>query len=220
VWQKAAQLTLKVAQDLRDVVIVNLGGGYKIDRMSPERSINFQSAFLPVKEAFEEFAGLTGRKLHLEIEPGTYLVANSCILIARVNDIVDTGPKGYRFLKLDASMTDLLRPMIYGDRHPIRILDKRGTHQKSYVVVGSCCESGDIFTPRQGNPELIDTVLLPEAERGDYIVIMGAGAYGSTMSAKNYNSRPACAEVMIDTDGSYQLITRSETLEEVWGREL
>jgi diaminopimelate decarboxylase len=213
-------LTLRVARDLPDVEIVNLGGGYRIDRMEPEKSMNFQTAFPPVKEAFEEFATETGRRLRLEIEPGTYLAANSCLLLSRISDIVDTGRHGYRFLKLDASMTELLRPMIYGDRHPIRLLAKADVAAMPYVVVGTCCENGDIFTPKQGNPEEIDTVMLPEAERGDYVVVMGAGAYGAAMCAKNYNSRPACPEAMILSDGSHHLITRAEELGEVWAREL
>lgn len=220
VWQKTASLTFAVARDLPDVEIVNLGGGYRIDRMAPEKSMSFQSAFPPVKEAFEEFAAETGRRLRLEIEPGTFLAANACLLLSRIGDIVDTGTNGYRFLKLDASMTELLRPMIYGDRHPIRLLGKAGEATTPYVVVGTCCESGDIFTPRQGNPEEIDTVLLPKAEKGDYVAVMGAGAYGSAMCARNYNSRPGCAEVMILSDGSHRLITRAEEPEDVWDREL
>lgn len=220
VWQKAARLTLDVTRDLPDVKTVNLGGGYKIDRMEPENSMDFQTAFPPVKEAFEGFLDETGRRLHLEIEPGTYLAANSCVLLMRIADIVDTGSQGYRFLKVDASMTELLRPMIYGDRHPIRLLGRTDAPTTAYVVVGTCCESGDIFTPKQGDPDTIDTVLLPKAEIGDYVAILGAGAYGSAMSAKNYNSRPACAEAMILADGSHRLITRAEELEEVWSREL
>jgi len=220
IWQHAARLTLAVARQLPDVEVVNLGGGYKIDRMHPKRSIDFQQAFLPVKEAFEEFADSTGRKLRLEIEPGTYLAADSCILLARVNDIVDTGVGGYRFLKLDASMTELLRPMIYGDRHLIRLLGNGEDGTTAYVVVGTCCESGDIFTPKQGDPETIDTVLLPEAAIGDCVALMAAGAYGSAMSVRNYNSRPACQEVMIAKDGSHRLITRAEAPEDVWAREL
>jgi diaminopimelate decarboxylase len=156
----------------------------------------------------------------MEIEPGTYLAANACILLARINDIVDTGTGGYRFLKLDASMTELLRPMMYGDRHPIRLLGRDEGPTMPYVVVGTCCESGDIFTPEQGNPEKLDTVLLPMAVPGDIVAVMGVGAYGSAMSAKNYNSRPTCAEVMIHEDGSYRRITRAEEPEEVWDREL
>ncbi|MCU0856825.1 MAG: diaminopimelate decarboxylase [Pontiellaceae bacterium] len=220
VWQKAARMTLDIARDMPDVRTVNLGGGYRIDRMTPENSMDFQTAFSPVKEAFEEFAAETGRELLLEIEPGSYLAANSCILLSRINDIVDTGVDGYRFLKLDASMTELLRPMIYGDRHSIRLLARKDAATTSYVVVGMCCESGDLFTPKQGNPEEIDTVLLPEAETGDFVAVMGAGAYSAAMSVKNYNSRPACAEVMILSDGSHRLITRAQDVEEIWSREL
>jgi diaminopimelate decarboxylase len=220
IWQKAAQLTLDVARDFPGVEIVNLGGGYKIDRMEPERSICFQTAFQPVKEAFEAFAAETGRRLHLEIEPGTFLVANGCCLLARINDIVDTGRDGYRFVKLDASMTELLRPMMYGERHPILLLGEAGPATTPCVVVGACCERGDIFTPKQGNPEEIDTVLLPEVEGGDFIAVMGVGAYGAAMCAKHYNSRPACAEVILRSNGSHSLITRPERLEEIWQREV
>ncbi len=220
IWQKAAELTLDVARDVPDVEIVNLGGGYRIDRMTPEKSIDFETAFPPVKAAFETFAVETGRRLHLEIEPGTFLVANGCCLLARISDIVDTGAGGYRFLKLDASMTELLRPMLYGDRHPIRPLGKSSGATTPYVVVGTCCESGDIFTPQQGHPEEIGTVLLPEARVGDVVAVMGVGAYGASMCARNYNSRPACAEVMIRSDGSNCLITRREEVEAVWRREM
>lgn len=220
VWQKAARLTLKIAAKMPDIEVVNMGGGYKIDRVRPEKSIDLQSAFKPVKKAFKEFAKETGRKLGLEIEPGTYLAANSCILLARVEDVVDTGPKGYEFLKINASMTELLRPMIYGAHHPIRLLGKGEATEGQYVVVGTTCESGDIFTPVERDPEGIDTVNLPRAERGDYVAVLGAGAYGLSMSAKNYNSRPICAEAMIAADGSDRSITKRQAPEDIWSREL
>lgn len=220
IWQKAARLTLEIARQLPDVRVVSLGGGYKIDRMRPEKSIDLQAAFKPVKKAFEEFAEETGRRLGLEIEPGTYLAANACILLARIEDVVDTGPEGHQFLKINASMTELLRPMIYGARHPIRLLGNGEEATNPYVVVGLTCESGDIFTPAESDPEGIDTVALPRAERGDTLAIMGAGAYGLSMSAKHYNSRPICAEVMIGADGADRLITKAQAPEEVWAREL
>jgi diaminopimelate decarboxylase len=118
-------------------------------------------------------------------------------------------------------MTELLRPMIYGARHPVRLLGKSDkTPSKNYVVVGCCCESGDIFTTKDGNPEMIDTVKLPEPTLGDIIAFMSTGAYGITMSAKNYNSRPICAEVMIRSDGSCIQISRRQKEEEIWEREI
>ena len=220
IWQKASRLTLGIARRMPDVETVNLGGGYKIDRIDAAKSIDFRTVFPHVKESFEEFAADTGRKLKLEIEPGTYLSANSCILVSRVCDVVDTGREGYNFIKLDASMTELLRPMIYGARHPFRLLGKSEDSSKDYVIVGTCCESGDIFSPREGDPEEVDTVTFPEAAIGDYLAIMGVGAYGISMSAKNYNSRPICAEVLIRYDGSHVLISRQQEIEEIWAREL
>lgn len=220
VWQKAALLTLRIAGRMPDVATVNMGGGYKIDRVRPEKSIDLQSAFKPVRKAFKDFAKETGRKLALEIEPGTYLAARACILLARVEDIADTGPKGYEFLKIDGSMTELLRPMIYGAHHPIRLLGRGEKTEKDYVVVGTTCESGDIFTPVERDPEGIDTVRLPRAALGDCVAILGAGAYGLSMSAKHYNSRPIAAEALIAADGTDRLIARRQAPEEIWSREM
>lgn len=219
IWQKAAQLTLNVVKKMPDVTVVNMGGGYRIGRNNPENSMNFGSVFPVVCDAFRSFADETGRKLQMEIEPGTYLAANSCVLVSRICDMVDTGKDGYNFLKLDSSMTELLRPMIYGVRHPIILLGRGEQVQKEYVVAGTCCESGDIFTPFEGDPERLSTVKLPEAQIGDYVAITGAGAYGITMSAKNYNSRPICVEAMIRSDGSHVLITRRQKPEEIWANE-
>lgn len=220
IWQKAVELTLQVVKRFPDVVTVNLGGGYKIDRMSPKKSINLKEVFSGVKKQFEDFEKETGRKLFMEIEPGSYLAVNSCILVAKVNDIVDTGKDGFNFIKTDASKTELLRPMIYGAKHPIRLLGKGEETTTEYVVVGCCCESGDIFSPKEGDPEGVDTVALPKAEIGNYITVMGAGAYGIAMSAKNYNSRPICAEAMILANGEDVLITRRQEPEEIWEREV
>ncbi|PIZ00753.1 diaminopimelate decarboxylase [bacterium (Candidatus Howlettbacteria) CG_4_10_14_0_8_um_filter_40_9] len=220
VWQKAVGLTIDIVREFSDVEVVNLGGGYKIDRMNAEKSIDLQAVFEIVKTSFDKLYQETGRKLHLEIEPGTYLAANSCLLVAQINDIADTGKEGFHFIKTDASMTELLRPMIYGAKHPIRLLGKGDDVSEEYVVVGCCCESGDIFTPKEGEPEQIDTVRLPEASIGDYMAIMSTGAYGIAMSAKNYNSRPICAEVMILASGEDVLISKRQEVEDIWDREL
>lgn len=220
VWKKVVVLTLGIVRKFPDVIVVNLGGGYKIDRMDSKKSINLKSVFGVVQKQFDEFAKETGRELKLEIEPGSYLAVNSCNLVTKINDIVDTGSEGYNFIKIDASMTELLRPMIYGAKHPIRLLGRGEDVKKDYVVVGCCCESGDIFTTKEGDPEGIDTVRLPKVEIGDYLAVLGSGAYGITMGAKNYNSRPICAEVMILSNGKDVLISRRQKPEEIWEREV
>lgn len=81
--------------------------------MSYEYSTDLQQVGAPVKELFEEFATKHGRELKLEIEPGTYLVANAGALLSSVQDIVTTGDGGYDFIKLDSGMTEVLRPSLY-----------------------------------------------------------------------------------------------------------
>merc|ERR1719331_1703288 len=77
VWQKVSSLSLGLCRAFPDLSILNLGGGYKVGRMSYEGSTDLAVVGAPVKEAFQAFAKDTGRELHLEIEPGTFLLANS-----------------------------------------------------------------------------------------------------------------------------------------------
>lgn len=80
--------------------------------MSYEPSTDLQVVGTPVKEAFKNFALETGRKIKLEIEPGTFLVANSGVLLTTIQDIVTTGANGHTFLKLNSGMTEVLRPSL------------------------------------------------------------------------------------------------------------
>lgn len=221
VWLKVAKMNFDLVRQFPDVVTLNLGGGFKVGRMPDEVSTDLQVVGQPVKEKFEEFAAETGRKIRLEVEPGTFLVANACALLSKVQDVVSTGEGGYDFIKLNTGMTELLRPSIYGAQHPISLLQPSEKFEtKEYVVVGHCCESGDILTPAPGDPELLATRELPVAMIGDYCVIDGAGAYASAMTPKHYNSYPEAAEVMLGTDGTPKLIRRRQKLEDIWANEV
>jgi diaminopimelate decarboxylase len=221
VWLKVAKMNFDIVRQFPDVTTLNLGGGFKVGRMPDEKSTDLQIVGLPVKEKFEEFAVETGRQIHLEVEPGTFLVANACALLSKVQDVVSTGEGGYEFIKLDTGMTELLRPSIYGAQHPISLLQSsENSEAKDYVIVGHCCESGDILTPAAGDPELLATRALPKAEIGDYCVIDGSGAYASAMTPKHYNSYPEAAEVILDLDNTPKLIRRRQKLEEIWANEV
>ena len=221
VWLKVAKMNFDIVRQFPDVTTLNLGGGFKVGRMPDEKSTDLQVVGLPVKEKFEEFAVETGRQIHLEVEPGTFLVANAGALLSRVQDVVSTGEGGYEFIKLDTGMTELLRPSIYGAQHPISLLQSsEKSEAKDYVIVGHCCESGDILTPAAGDPELLATRALPLAEIGDYCVIDGSGAYASAMTPKHYNSYPEAAEVILDLDNAPKLIRRRQKLEEIWANEV
>ncbi len=149
VWQRVALMSLDTCARLPDVTVLNLGGGYQVGRMKGEATTDLQKIGRPIEEACRAFAAKHGRRLHLEVEPGTYLVAQACALIARVIDVVDTGSRGYQFMKVDAGMTEILRPSLYGAQHPIEVVPavRQKRRPGEYVVVGHCCESGDVLTP-------------------------------------------------------------------------
>jgi diaminopimelate decarboxylase len=221
VWQKISELSLDLVRQFPDVVALNLGGGYKVARMADEVGTDLQQCGAPVAEKFREFAQETGREIRLEIEPGTYLLANACSVLSVVQDIVSTGADGYEFLKLNTGMTEILRPSIYGAQHPIFILQAEAASEtRDYMIAGHCCESGDILTPAPGDPELLATRTLPVSCIGDLCVIDGAGAYCAAMSTKHYNSYPEAAEVMLDRSGVAHLIRRRQQLEDLWANEV
>ncbi|MCC5834454.1 MAG: diaminopimelate decarboxylase [Opitutales bacterium] len=216
VWQRVARMSLETVARFPDVRVLNLGGGYKVARIPAEKSTDLQEIGAPVKSLFEDFAKQHGRELKLEIEPGTFLVANAGSLLSRIQDVVDTGAEGYRFIKLDSGMTEILRPSLYGAQHPLHIIqEKPAAAEQDYIVVGHCCESGDILTPAPGDPEALQPRRLPESAIGDFCWIGGAGAYCSSMASGNYNSFPLVAEVWHEGEGEFRLIRRRQTLEQI-----
>jgi len=219
VWKKVASMSLDIVRRFPNVHSLNLGGGYKVARMPDENETDLQEIGEPVKNLFIDFAKETGRKLKLEIEPGTFLLAHACSLVGQVQDITTTGKDGYRFLKLNTGMTEILRPSLYGAQHPIFIIPEAGQEkfrdQCSQVVVGHCCESGDLLTPANGDPEALAPRNLLRGEVGDFCVIESTGAYCSSMSAKNYNSFPEAAEILKKEDGTLSFIRKRQTFDQL-----
>jgi diaminopimelate decarboxylase len=91
-------------------------------------------------------------------------------------------------------MNDFLRPSHYGAVHDIRtISDSVGDREpvaERCDVVGPICETGD-FLGFERDLRVVGS--------GSLLAVLGAGAYGFTMSS-TYNSRPRPAEVLIDGD--------------------
>lgn len=221
VWIRAVSLSLDMVRYFEVATHLNLGGGYKVGRIVGETTTDLQAIGEPMKQAFEDFASETGRRIHLEVEPGSYLVANCCVLLSNVQDLANTGEGGYNFIKLDSGMTENTRPSMYGSQHEIQLLipeDEKRT-AKPYIVVGHCCESGDILTPAPSDPEALHPRSLPEARIGDLAAIGGVGAYCSSMATKNYNSFPECPEALVRLDGSIDLMRKRQSLQEVIANE-
>ena len=218
VWKRVTRMTLDLVEQFPDATIVNLGGGFKVGRMPGEVSADLQDVGHHVERELIEFQERVGRRLHLEIEPGTYLVANAGAVVATCIDVVDTGSSGYQFAKLDTGMTEVTRPALYGAQHPITVLG--GGEPSDVVFVGPCCESGDILTPAPGDPEALAPRPSPLPAIGDLVVVGGAGAYCAAMSTINYNSYQQSTEVMLELDGSLRLLRKRQDPDAVWANEV
>ena len=140
------------------------------------------------------------------LEPGRSIVADAGWLLARV---VRVQARGH--LVLDAGMTELIRPMLYGARHPVTVVAPGATLPWSgrWTLSGPICEAGDLLAR--------DVDLGPEAGEGALLAIGEAGAYGLAM-ASTYNGRLRPAQVVID-GGELRLSRRRETLEDVVARD-
>lgn len=218
VWKRVTRMTLDIARELPDVTLVNLGGGFKVGRMPDEMSTDLQDVGLHVRRELEAFREREGRALHLEVEPGTFLVARAGAIVATCVDVVDTSRDGYLFAKLDTGMPEVTRPSLYGAQHPIEVLAS-GRNQTDVVFVGPCCESGDILTPAPGDPEALAPRRVPQPKIGDLVIVGGAGAYCAGMATINYNSYPQAPEVMLEADGSWRLLRRRQLVEQIWVNE-
>jgi diaminopimelate decarboxylase len=218
VWKRCTRMTLELAAKLPEVGSVNLGGGFKVGRMPEEPTVDLADVGAHVRGELLDFQARDGRRLGLEIEPGTYLVARAGAVVATCVDVVDTGREGFLFAKLDTGMTEVTRPSLYGAQHPVDVL-AQGRQAAAVVFVGPCCESGDILTPAPGEPEALGPRWVPRPKIGDLVVVSGAGAYCAAMATINYNSYPRAPEVMLELDGTLRLMRRRQEAAAVWADE-
>ncbi len=219
VWKRVTRMSLDIAGELPNVTVINLGGGFKVGRMPDEPSTDLQDVGSHVRRELEAFRKRDGRAVHLEVEPGTFLVARAGAIVATCVDVVDTSADGYLFAKLDTGMPEVTRPSLYGAQHPIDVL-ATGREEVEVVFVGPCCESGDILTPAPGDPEALAPRRAPRPHIGDLVVVGGAGAYCAGMATINYNSYPQAPEVMLEADGTLRPLRRRQRLEQIWANEV
>jgi len=173
----------------------NIGGGLGIiyDRETPQTAEKFARKVLPLLK-------LTGLKIIME--PGRFIVGNAGILVARVLYLKKTPRK--KIIIVDAGVNDVIRPALYEAYHTIVPTTVHQGRTGKADVVGPICESADFFAKERK---------LPVVKEGECLAIMGAGAYGFSMSS-NYNSRKRAAEVMVKDTKTY-CIRRRETLDDI-----
>ncbi len=163
---------------------INLGGGIGVNYDDPQAEpiIDFKAFFELIHNTLEIREGQT---VHFEL--GRSLVAQCGELLTRVLYQKQTA-SGKSILLVDAGMTDLLRPALYGAKHRIENLTSTG-EEHCYTVAGPVCESSDFFAR---------DITLPTSQRGDLLTLRTAGAYGSSM-ASHYNLRELPEAIFSDT---------------------
>jgi diaminopimelate decarboxylase len=197
--QRAASAVVRLARDLRDSGIeldhIDVGGGLGIsyDGSRVPTAAEYAAAILPI---------VAPSGLSIALEPGRYIVGAAAALLARVVDLKDAAG-GHHFAVLDAGMTELMRPMLYGAFHRIVAVTPRAERDLTYDIVGPVCESTDTF----GSERRLNAL-----EVGDLLAVLDTGAYGSAMSS-NYNRRSLPAEVLVD-GGQARLIRRRQTIDD------
>jgi diaminopimelate decarboxylase len=222
-WLRIASLTLECAKLFGPVSIINLGGGFRVKALKTEHEVDYQDIGERLCEAFETYAQEMGVTPHLEIEPGTFLVANCGSVVTSVIDVVSTGAAGYSMIKIDAGLTEVIRPGFYGSLHPLVGIPAEGEMRpaaKEYLVLGHTCIAGDNLTVSVRDPETIMPQLISETEPGDLLVVERAGGYCSSMNMKNFNSFPEAPEILLRKDGNLHLIRKRQTLEQMTQNDL
>ncbi|MBQ0063738.1 MAG: diaminopimelate decarboxylase [Prevotella sp.] len=151
---------------------VDVGGGLGVNYDIPENEPvpNFASVFAIINQ----YLNVSGREVHFEF--GRSIVAQCGELITRVLFRKDTAT-GRKLVIVDASMTELIRPALYGAYHNIENITSEENRKDRYTIVGTACESTDVFN---------QSLTLPVTVRGDLLTIKSAGAYGMSMASR-YN---------------------------------
>ena len=190
----AKQLINNIESKGSKITTVDVGGGIGINE---ENEFQFIEYFKMIQKYFNK------DQMQIIFEPGRSILGNAGILVSKVLYVKKTRNKN--FVIIDAGMNDFIRPALYDVEHPLLPLIKNNKTTKLPIdIVGPICESSDKF---------LSTKKFQDLNEGEYIAILNAGAYGSSMSS-NYNVRPLIQEVLINND-QFHLIKKLQTFEEM-----
>lgn len=210
--ERALELIAALRDDGFTIDTLDIGGGFGAFYQGGEApaAADYAARIAPL---------LRGQGLRVILEPGRSISGNAGVLLTHVLHVKQSG--GKRFVVIDASMNELIRPALYGAYHfiwpveagprtpPTRAALQPFDDLVTCDIVGPVCESGDFLAKDRR---------LPPVQRGDLLAVFTAGAYGMSMSSQ-YNSRPRAAEVLVNGSEA-RVIRRRETYEDLIAAEL
>jgi diaminopimelate decarboxylase len=209
-WQHHALIAKSVFEAAREITsatgiqfeFINLGGGLGVPYRPGEHEFDVGSFAREIVQLYTAYDMPAQGSPRIVMENGRYVTADSGSLVTKVINVKRTHKT---YVGVDASMSDLMRPGMYGAYHHISVLgEDTSTGTEVVDVTGSLCENNDKFA--------IDRVL-PSTEIGDILAIHTTGAHAHTMGFQ-YNGKLRHGELLLDPGGGVREIRRAETLED------
>ena len=195
--EKALDLIEELKSENIDLDHIDIGGGVGITYD--------QEKIISIEDYINRVISKVG-SMKILAEPGRSIVGNAGIFVTKVEYLKQNDIKSFAIV--DGAMNDLIRPALYSSYHEaVSIQEKSKGVTDSWDIVGPVCETSDFLAKDR---ELT-------LEKGDYIAILTAGAYGFVLSS-NYNSRPRVPEVMV-SEKSHSLVRKRETIESLFENE-
>ncbi len=204
---ETAEMLLEVAKGMGDQLgiqfeFINIGGGLGIPYQPDQTPLDLQAMALDITAHFRSFEKQNGYAPRLYMESGRYMTGPHGVLVTRAISRKEI----YRtYIGVDANMSALMRPGMYGAYHHITVpAPADATSTETVDVVGALCENNDKFAINRSLPKIAD---------GDLLLIHDTGAHGHAMGF-NYNGRLRPQELLLRTDGNVERIRRAETLDD------
>jgi len=204
---ETARMLLEIAELVEQELgirfeFVNIGGGLGIPYRPEDQPIALNTMAREITTLFNDFKVRHGYAPRMYMESGRWMTGPHGVLITTAINHKDIYR---RYVGVDACMSSLMRPAIYGSYHHIDVVGKEHAAATAvYDVVGSLCENNDKFAVQRH---------LPPVQDGDLLAIHDTGAHGYAMGFQ-YNGRLRPKELLLRADGTVELIRRAETVDD------
>ena len=133
------------------------------------------------------------REARVLLEPGRFLVGAAGAYVARIVDRKSV--RGHHVVILDGGIHHLLRPVLVGQEHRVRVLTGRASSAAAsnpqrfpVTIAGPLCSGLDVFARSS-------VLALPDP--GDLVAVLDIGAYGATESMPFFLSHPLPPEIAL-----------------------